>query len=315
MESTPIDIIDDQLDSSGGSVAVADVVTDDSVPQGGVAKKKLGIGFWIAVAWLIFIVTLAVFAPILPIKEAEASFPTSRGGPGARAAPSADHWFGTDESARDVFARTIWGARVSLTVGFVAVFVGMLVGGSLGMISGYIRGWFDRVLSFIFLVLLSFPALVLAILITSLINRSLATIALTLGILSIAPIGRLSRAATLQFAEREFVTAAKAIGAKPGRILMKELLPNVMIPMAALGLLGMAVAIVAEGGLAFLNLSVEGGTISWGKLINEGRGTRLLRDAPWIAIMPIIVLFMTVLALNYAGDKVRDYFDVKELSV
>ncbi len=213
-----------------------------------------------------------------------------------------------------MFSRTVWGARVSLTVGFSAIAFGMLIGGSFGMIAGFLRGRFDRAVSFLFLVLLSFPALVLAILITALVDRSLFTISLTLGILSIAPVGRLARAATMVFAEREFVMAARTIGAKNSRILIRELLPNVVIPMSALALLGVAVAIVAEGGLAFLGLSVEQGT-TWGKLILTGSGTRTLEDAPWVAFAPILVLFLTVAALNFAGDRLRDYFDVKELAL
>ncbi len=309
MSDTGIPVLDE-------SVVVA---ADDVDPAGTTEKKRLGFGFWLSVGWLVLVVVVAVLASVLPIKDPNSSFRSSSGGPGALGSMSFDHWFGTDASARDVFSRTVWGARVSLVVGFVAVLMGMVIGGGLGMLAGFFRGWFDRILSFVFLVLLSFPALILAILITALLSRSLVTIALVLGILSIAPIGRLSRAATMQFADREFVTASRALGAKPMRILVRELLPNVLIPMAALALLGMAVAIVAEGGLAFLGLSVQSDTsnwgLSWGKLINEGRGTRTLRDAPWISLAPITVLFLTVLALNFAGDKVRQYFDVKELSI
>lgn len=276
------------------------------------APKRLGAGFWIAVAWIALIVGLAVLAPLLPLKDPDQSFIE----PGRRPpySPSFDHWFGTDQNARDVFSRTVFGARVSLVVGFVAIAFGMVVGGSLGMVAGYARGWFDKVVSFLFLVLLSYPLLVLAILITALLDRSLLTISLTLGILAIAPVGRLARAATLVFAEREFVLAARTIGAKPVRILVRELLPNVLIPMSALALLGMAVAIVAEGGLAFLGLSVEQGS-TWGKLILNGSGTRILEQAPWVAMFPIGVLFLTVAALNFAGDRIREYFDVKEISL
>ncbi len=153
-----------------------------------------------------------------------------------------------------------------------------------------------------FVVLLSFPALVLAILITSLLNRSLFTISFTIGILAIAPVGMVSRATTISFADREFVLAARTLGAKHPRIIVRELLPNVVIPMSALALLGVAVAIVAEGGLAFLGLSVEKG-ITWGKLIQNGAGRSDLEDAPWIAFAPILVLFLTVLSLNFAGDQ------------
>jgi peptide/nickel transport system permease protein len=201
-----------------------------------------------------------------------------------------------------------------LVVGFSAVAFGFLVGGTVGLISGFVRGIFDKITSFIMLVLLSFPALILAILITSLMERSLWTIALTLGILSVAPVGRLARAASLVFAEREFVLAARTMGAKPSHIMLRELLPNVLIPMSALALLGTAIAIVAEGGLAFLGLSVEKGS-TWGKLILTGANSRQLEEAPWIAFVPIAALFLTVMALNFAGDRLRDYFDVRELAL
>lgn len=289
-----------------------DVVHADEVPSEFVEAKSLGFGFWLAIGWIVLIVAAAVLAPILPIKDPNKNFVQT--GQRPPYGLSWEHWMGTDQDARDMFSRTIFGARVSLTVGFVAIAFGMLIGGSLGMVAGFVRGWFDRLVSFVFLVLLSFPALVLAILITALVDRSLFTISLTLGLLAIAPVGRLARAATLVFAEREFVMAARTIGAKQSRILLRELLPNVLIPMSALALLGVAVAIVAEGGLAFLGLSVESGS-TWGKLILTGSGTRTLESAPWVAFGPIIVLFLTVMALNFAGDRLRDYFDVKELAV
>lgn len=299
--------------TSNEAAAAALAAADIQAAEGSTIKKRLGFGFWLAVAWLVLMIALAVLAPVLPIKDPDLNF-VGADAAGPKAAPSLEHPFGTDQDARDVFSRTIYGARVSLTVGFSAIVIGMLIGGALGMISGFVRGWFDRIISFLFLVLLSFPALVLAILITALLRRSLVTIALTLGVLSIAPIGRLARASTLVYAEREFVTAARTLGARNGRILVRELLPNVLIPMSALGLLGMAVAIVAEGGLAFLGLSVEDG-ITWGKLILLGAGRRTLESAPWVAMSPILVLVLTVLALNFAGDRLRDYFDVRDAAI
>lgn len=207
------------------------------------------------------------------------------------------------------------GARISLIVGFSAISFGFLVGGTLGIIAGYFRGWLDKIISFTFIVLLSFPSLVLAIMLTALLNRSLFTISMILGILSIAPVGRLARASTLQFSDREFVLAARQIGASDSRIILRELLPNVVIPMSALALLGMAVAIVAEGGLAFLGLSVSQG-ITWGSLIQIGSDSATtLENAPWIAFFPILLLFLTVLSLNFAGDRLRSHLDVKESSL
>ena len=275
-------------------------------------NRRLGPLFWIAIGWLVLISLLALLAPWLPIKDPDAYYLVR--GERPPYAPSGTHWFGTDQDARDMFSRTIFGARVSLVIGFVAIAFGMLVGGTAGIVAGYLRGRTDRIVSFVFVVFLSFPSLVLAILITALLDRGLVTIALTLGVLAIAPVGRLARASTLSFAEREFVTAARAIGAGDRRIIIRELLPNVVVPMGALALLGMAVAIVAEGGLAFLGLSVEKGP-TWGKLILVGAGTRDLEKSPWIAFGPIIILFLTVLALNYAGDRVRSYFDVREVGL
>jgi peptide/nickel transport system permease protein len=285
----------------------------DLAPDADPVKRRLGWAFWLCVAWLVLIIGAAALAPWLPLKDPDANL-VNRDLGRPPYSPSGEFWFGSDQDARDVFSRTIFGARVSLTVGFVAIAFGMVVGGTLGILAGYFRGWWDRAVSFLFVVLLSFPALVLAILITSLINRGLFTISLTLGFLSIAPVGRLARATTIQYAEREFVVAARTLGAKHPRIIIRELLPNVVIPMGALALLGMAVAIVAEGGLAFLGLSVEKEE-TWGKLILLGAGSRDLEKSPWISMAPIFVLFLTVLALNYAGDKVRAYFDVRESSL
>jgi len=282
--------------------------------DGATEQKRLGVGFWLAVAWLVLIISLAILAPWLPLKDPDANFVDIAGKGRPPYSPGGEHWMGTDRDARDMFSRIIYGGRVSLVVGFAAVAFGFLVGGTIGLVGGFIRGWFDRLSSFVMIVLLSFPALILAILITSLMERSLFTIALTLGILSVAPVSRLARSASLVFSEREFVTAARAMGAKPSHIMIRELLPNVLIPMSALALLGTAIAIVAEGGLAFLGLSVEKGS-TWGKLILIGADSRTLEEAPWISFGPILVLFLTVMALNYAGDRLRDYFDVRELAL
>lgn len=273
-------------------------------------KKSLGWGFWLCVGWLGTLSLVALLAPILPIDE-----PTAFGAGPNNEGPSWAHWFGTDKGGRDVFARAVWGARISLVVGAFAIGFGLVVGGTLGMLAGYLRGWVDQIISFIFFTVLSFPALVLAILIVTSFERSLMTVSLTLGVLAVAPVGRLARAQTLVFAEREFVQAARVIGAKNGRIIVRELLPNVLIPMGALGLLGMGIAIVAEGGLAFLGLSVAGedaSGISWGKLINESRSIRDLQNIPHVAFSIIGVMFVTILALNFAGDRIREYTDVRE---
>lgn len=277
------------------------------------AHRRLGFAFWLCVGWIVMIVLAAILAPWLPIEDPDANLlDPSLGRPPYP--PSSSFWFGSDQDARDMFSRTIWGARTSLTVGFSAIAFGFLVGGTFGLLAGYFRGKSDTVVSFVFVVLLSFPALVLAILITALLDRSLLTISITIGILAVAPVGRVARATTISFADREFVLAARTLGAKHPRVIFRELLPNTVIPMSALALLGVGVAIVAEGGLAFLGLSVEEGS-TWGKLILFGSGRRVLEEAPWISFIPIIVLFLTVLSLNFAGDRLRSHFDVREAAL
>lgn len=286
--------------------AVFDVL-DEPAPS---KLRQLGFGFWASVGFLACIVILALLAPVLPLEE-----PTRTAVGGRLESPRPGLWFGADGNGRDVLSLTIWGSRVSLLVGFLAVVIGFLVGGTLGMIAGSTRGVFDKIVSFIFDALLSFPALILAILITTLLGRTVFWISLSLGILAIAPIGRLARAQTIVFAEREFVTAARVIGASKSRILRRELFPNVVIPMSALALLGMGIAIVAEGTLAFLGISVNGG-LSWGRQIfDAGSSIRDLQDGPHAALFPIGVVFLTVLALNFAGDRLREVFDSKELGL
>ena len=301
--------------------------TEAGIEESGFAeKKKIGIGFWIAAFWLALITFLAVFAPVLPFKEPNQNFIAfeQKENPVTGKiqdrpvqppySPSGEHWLGTDQDARDILSRSIHGARVSLAVGALTALFGIIVGGALGMIAGYFKGILDKIISAIFLVSLSIPGLILAILIVALVDRSLITISITIGILAVAPIGRLARAQTLSFAEREFVLAAETLGAKKSRILVRELLPNVLIPMSTLAMLVIAIAIVAEGTLAFLGLSVQGSS-TWGKLILTGSGLQTLETSPWVAFAPMGFLFLTVASFNYMSDRLRDYFDVREIFV
>ena len=289
-------------------------------------KKTLGLGFWISLIWLFVISALALLAPVLPLKDPGENFVQyeERENPLTKKleeqptippyAPSSDHWFGTDQDARDIFSRTIYGARISLAVGGLTTLFGLLIGGSLGMLAGFLKGWIDKLVSGLFLLSLSFPGLVLTILIITILDRSLLTISLTFGILSIAPIGRLARAQTLTFAEREFVTAATTLGAKRSRILLRELLPNVLIPMVTLAMVVVAISIVGEGTLAFLGLSVQGSS-TWGKLILLGADISTLQTSPWVSFIPMSFLFLTVAAFNYMSDRLQDVFDTRSIYV
>ena len=280
----------------------------DSDEDGRSAKKRLGPVFWVAAGWFVLVALAALLAPILPLKSYTA--------PSAyiRKPPSAQFWFGTDTIGRDIFSRVVWGGRVSLAVAFASISFGVIVGGTIGIVSGYFRGRIETLLMGFCDVLLSFPALLLALSIVAFRGdqRDLLTISLAIGVVSIAPVARLVRANTLVYAQREFVTAARSLGARRARIITREILPNVIFPVLSFSIIAIGLAIVAEGGLAFLGQSVQPPTPTWGGLISDGRN--YLSNAPWISLMPCLILFLTVLSLNLAGDRIREYFDIKDNS-
>ena len=265
-------------------------------------KRRLGGLFIAAVAWIALVVLLAVFAGFLPMPS-----PTDIDMLGKRAPPSAEHWLGNDALGRDVLARLIYGARFSLTVGLLAPVIGVTVGGALGMLAGYFRGRLETFVVGGVDVLLAFPPLVFALAVTAYLGQSAFNITLVIGVLGIPAFTRVARAVTLSLSEREFVTAARALGATHTRILLRELLPNVALPLLAFFLLGVAVTIVVEGALSFLGLGVPPPAPSWGSMIGEGRES--LDIAPQLAFLPAGVMFATVLAFNIVGDTLRALTD------
>jgi peptide/nickel transport system permease protein len=276
-------------------------------------KKGLGLVAWLSIAWLVIVVIVAIVAPMLPLDLStnnKPKLPPFSGG----------HLFGTDTSGRDVFNQVLIGTRSTLVVGFGAVLFGLIIGGFLGLIAGYFKGRITGALGSLFDILLAYPPLVLALTLVSVFAndptvsefRRLAVIILALGIVSVPILARITRANTLVWSEREFVTAARAMGAGRWRILFRDVLPNVVPAMLVISFLGVAVAIVAESGLAILGVGVKVSitSTSWGQIINSGRSQ--LSQAPYLVFAPAIVLFLTVMALNFVGDVVRARFDVKE---
>jgi peptide/nickel transport system permease protein len=269
-------------------------------------RKGLGVAAWFAIGWMVFIVGAALLAPVLPIPDPVRDTVTSQ----IRKGPSADHWFGSDASGRDVLSRVIWGARNSLFIAAVSVFAGLLVGGTLGVVAGYFKGRIGGFIGSVLDILLAFPQLILALSIVTFLGNSVTNVTFALAIVSTPVLARIGRASTLTWSEREFVTAARAQGAKHGRVMLRELLPNVLPAMLSISLLGVAVVIVAEAGLAIIGAGVKPDVVTWGNVIVTGVSE--LRDAPHIVLAPSIFIFLTVLSLNFLGDVVRARFDVRE---
>ncbi len=197
-----------------------------------------------------------------------------------------------------------------MSVGVLSVSIGLLIGGVLGILAGYFRGKVETVIMALADGMLAFPALVLMLSLTVFLGQSLRSIVIAIGVVTIPVFARLARANTLAYAQREFVLAAKATGATDLRVMWREVLPNVAMPLMAFALVVAAVAIVAEGSLSFLGLSVPPTTPTWGNLIAGGRG--VLAESPHIVLFPSLVLFVTVMALNLAGDRLRVVLEVKD---
>jgi peptide/nickel transport system permease protein len=285
-------------------------------------RKGIGIGGWAAIIFLAIVVGSAILAPILPIPDPNKDVFSGLN----RQGPSLDHLMGLDANGRDVLSRVIWGGRNSMAIGFFSIVLGFIVGGILGLIAGYFRGRIGTGLGSVTDILLAFPPLVLALaIVTNMtggkvsprmqigpigLDRTLFYVTLALAIVSVPVLARIARASTLSWSEREFVLAARSQGAKHGRVMLREVLPNILPAMFSIALLGIAVVIVAEAGLAILGAGVRPEVVTWGNIISGGRTD--LRDASHIVLAPSLVIFGVVLSLNYLGDVVRARFDVRE---
>jgi len=271
-------------------------------------RRSLGWVFWLALAWIVIVLFGALAADLLPIADPSKISLLHR-----RQPPSAMYLLGTDHLGRDVLARVVYASRSSLTVGLVSAFLGLLVGGTLGLLAGYFRGRFESLTMATVDVLLAFPPLVLALTIIAYLGQSLVVLTLTLALLSVPAATRVARATTLAIAEREFVVAARALGATHVRIMLRELLPNVALPLMVYTLVVVAVLIVGEGALSFLGLGVPPPMPSWGSMMSEGR--EQLDFAPHIAFIPAIVMFLTVLSFNLVGDSLRSLTDPRRAAL
>lgn len=262
-------------------------------------NPRMIVGGGIVLAWLF----IAVFAPFVspydPIKVnvADSLIPP---GPG--------HWLGTDDLGRDVLSRVMWGARVSLSVGVISVSIGLLVGTSLGLAAGYLGGKFDLLIMRGIDALLAFPALILAIAITSALGPQIQNAMIAIGIVAIPAYARLTRGQVLAVRAREYIVAARTIGASPLRIVMRHIFPNIMNALIVQATLSTAFAILAEAALSFLGLGPQPPYPSWGQDINYSQ--RYLPNLKWwMSVGPGMAIFTAVFAFNFLGDALRDALD------
>ena len=221
--------------------------------------------------------------------------------------PTRAHWLGTDNVGRDVLSRVVWGTRVSLLAGFVSVALALLAGGVIGLAAGYAGGQLDGLLMRLMDAVLSFPALVLALALGAVLGAGLTGVLIALAVVYTPTFARLMRGQVLSITAREYVDAARALGASGWRVAWHHVLPNATAPMVVQASLSVAFAILAEASLSFLGLGIQPPAASWGSMINAGRG--YLQQAPWIVFGPGAALFVTVIGLNFVGDAIRDALD------
>ena len=271
-------------------------------------STSLGLGFWLPGIWMLFLLFTVIFADILPIQS-----PTESDFSNLKSRPNLTYWLGTDVLARDIFSRVIYGARVSLTVAFLAPVFGMIIGLGLGMLAGYFKGIAESSIMGLIDIILAFPNIVLAMVILFFAGADIINLIVVLTVTSIPANTRIARASTLSYSEREFVLAARAQGASDLRILLYEILPNILLPNLAYILSFMSIIIMIEGSLSFLGVGIPPPAPTWGGMIAEGFAD--INTDPHLSFMPALVLFLTVLSLNLIGDCFRRRYAIRESSL
>jgi peptide/nickel transport system permease protein len=276
-------------------------------PTGGRRGKALRMFFFgsaggLGLALVMLAVVGAVFAPYLTPYDAITLDPPAR-----LQGPSAEHWLGTDQLGRDTLTRILYGGRVSLAVAGASVVVALLVGGALGVLAGYLGGWVDTVIMRVTDVLLSFPAVLLAIALIAFLGAGFTNLVLAIGIVYVGPFARVARAAVLTVREELYVEAARALGARDGRIVWLAVLPSAAAPLIVEVTLRLAYAILYEASLSYLGLGTQPPTPSWGMMVADAR--RFLALAPWATVAPGLAIMLAVLGFNLLGDGLRDSLD------
>lgn len=262
-------------------------------------RNKLAV---IGASILAILALIAIFAPFLTQYE-----PTFQDVPNRLSSPSKMHVMGTDDLGRDVFTRVLYGTRISLTIGFVAVGISITIGTLLGLIAGYFRGWFEKIIMRFVDMMLCFPVFFLLLIVLAYVGPNIFNIMIVIGFVSWMGVARLVRAETISIRERDYITAARGLGISRLRILLVHVLPNVMAPVLVAATLGVGGAILAESGLSFLGLGVQPPIPSWGNILMTGKD--YIYFAWWLSVFPGLAILITVLAFNLLGEGLRDVLD------
>ncbi|HEY8554441.1 MAG TPA: ABC transporter permease [Burkholderiales bacterium] len=281
------------------------MIVDGERPIEAAAPRAMPPRVLLPLAWLALVAAAALAAPWLPLPV-----PHAMDFAAAAQGPSLQHPFGTDLDGRDLLSRVVHGARISLFVGLAAPTLGLVIGGALGLIAAYYKGFVRRAILGALDVLLAFPTLVLALALTSILGATLENVTLALGIILIPAFARIARANALPLLGREFVLAARTAGAGDLYILLREVLPNMAMPLLTYWLTMISLVIVAEGSLSFLGVGIPPPAPSWGGMIAYGR--EALERSPHVTLVPAAVMFLTVLSLNLLGDALRQRTEARE---
>lgn len=265
-------------------------------------RLRRNVGAMVGLVVIILLVAAALAAPLLTHYNPVALSPMTRMQP-----PNATHWFGTDTFGRDVFTRVLYGGRVSLQVGFVAVAIALAIGVTLGLLAGYYGGWIDNVIMRLVDVMLAFPGILLALAIIAVLGASLFNAMIAVGISASPTFARVVRGSVLQTKEFAYIESARQSGARAWRVLLVHILPNILGPIVVIATLGIANAIIAGAALSFLGLGATPPTAEWGLMLSEGRN--YLQQAWWISTFPGLAIMVTVLSMNLLGDGLRDAID------
>jgi peptide/nickel transport system permease protein len=254
---------------------------------------------------IVLLVLVALLAPLIAPYD-----PTQQSWTAIRKPPSAQHWFGTDESGRDVLARVMFGARASLLAGVVSISIALTLGVPVGLLAGYGGRWIDVLISRITDAMLAIPFLILAIALAAFLGPSLPNAMIAIGVTATPIFVRLTRGQVMAVKVEDYVEAAHAVGNPPVRIALKHILPNILPALIVQATISIATAIIAEASLSFLGLGQQPPAPSWGSMLNTAQ--RFLTNAPWMAVWPGLAIFLAVLSFNILGDGLRDALDPKE---